>query len=233
MDRRREPWSRSAAVAVGLLLVVVGLVFLVVQWSDLRLPFDLSRLGWPLYIIVPGVVLLVAGLLTGAESGVGLATAGGIVTTVGLILAYQESTSHWASWAYAWALVAPGSVGASMLLWAALHGRGGLIRGGLSALAVGLVMFLVGFAFFEGVLSIGGDRGIAPLGRQALPAALILAGVLIIISRLWPSPRNDWAPAMPAPGDIPPATPPDPPSAAPPDPQPAADATDKSVSDGS
>jgi hypothetical protein len=226
MDRRTEPWSRSAAVAVGLLLVVVGLVFLVVQWSDLRLPFDLSRLGWPLYIIVPGVVLLVAGLLTGAESGVGLATAGGIVTTVGLILAYQESTNHWASWAYAWALVAPGSVGASMLLWAALHGRGRLIRGGLSALAVGLVMFLVGFAFFEGVLNIGGDRGIAPLGRQALPAALILAGVLIIISRLWPGPRrNDWAPAMPAPGDVPPA--------APPDPQPGAGPTDKSVSDGS
>lgn len=182
-------WSRASGIVLGLLLIVAGLVLLAVNVFGLVLPFDIDRIGWPVFVIVPGLALVVVGLITSGEAGVGLAVAGAIVATVGAILAYQSSTDHWSSWAYAWALIAPTAVGAAMFLWGLFHRRGDLVRQGFSGFAVGLVLFLVGFAFFEGVLGLGGDRGLAPLGRQALPVALIVAGVLIVLSRLWPRRR--------------------------------------------
>jgi hypothetical protein len=216
-------WSRAPTVVGGVLLIGVGVLLLAVNSFGLQLPFDFGRIGWPVFVIAPGVVLLIVGLVASGEPGVGLAVAGGIVTTVGSILAYQSATDHWSSWAYAWSLIAPTSVGASMLLWGSFHGSGSVVRQGLSGLGVGIVVFIVGFAFFEGVLNLGGTRGLAPLGRQALPIALIGAGVLVIISRLWPRPSTaapvfgGWA--MPAQPQQPPsgsAPPPGPTQPAPP-----------------
>ena len=196
MQRHAERESRLATIVIGLLLIFVGVVFLAVQSFGLQLPFDLSQIGWPIYIIAPGVVLLVVGLfLPGA--GVGLAIGGGIVTTVGTLLAYQSAYDHYASWAYAWALI-PTAFGLSMFLWGILHRRRRLARDGLGTLSVGLIMFLVGFAFFEGVLDVGEGRGFAALGRQALPFALIAAGVLVILTRVWSRPRRAWTGTWPA-----------------------------------
>jgi hypothetical protein len=192
MQNRETDWSRWAAIALGLLLIVGGLLLIAIQYFGLVLPFDLGSFGWPIWVIAPGVLILVIGVLTPAEPGAGLAIAGSIVTAVGVLLAYQYSTNHFASWAYAWALVAPGGVGVGMILWGLLHLRGGMVRSGLGTLAVGLVLFLLGFAFFEGVLHIGGERGLAPLGRQALPIALIVAGAALVLTRLWPR-RSDWS----------------------------------------
>jgi len=183
-------WSRASTVVGGLLLIAAGALLLAVNTFGLVLAFDFGRIGWPVFVIAPGVALLIVGLVASGEPGVGLTVAGGMVTTVGLILAYQSATDHWTSWAYAWTLIAPTSVGAAMLLWGTLHRRGSIVRQGLSGLGVGIVLFIVGFAFFEGVLNLGGTRGLAPLGRQALPVALIGAGVLVIISRLWPRSRT-------------------------------------------
>lgn len=182
-------WSRASTIVGGLLLIGLGAMLLAINTFGLVLPFEFSHIGWPAFVIGPGIALLVVGLIASGEAGVGLSVAGGIVTTVGLILTYQFATSHWTSWAYAWALIAPTSVGASMLLWGVLHRRGSIARQGLSGVGVGLVLFIVGFAFFEGVLNLGGGRGLAPLGRQALPVALIVAGVLVVLSRLAPRPR--------------------------------------------
>ena len=201
MQNRETGWSRWAAIALELLLIVGGGLLLAVQYYGLVLP-DLGSFGWPIWIIAPGVLILIIGLLTPAEPGAGLAIAGSIITVVGLLLAYQASASHFASWAYAWALVAPGGVGVGMILWGALHLRGGMVRSGVYTLTVGLVLFLIGFGFFEGVLHIGGERGLAPLGRQALPLALIVVGVLLVITRLWPRQRDwsgSWSRPEPAP----------------------------------
>jgi hypothetical protein len=186
--------GRLTGVVLGLLLVVVGAVLLLAQLAGLDLRIDLGRVGWPLFVIVPGVALLLAGLLMGVEGGMGLSIAGGIVATVGLLLAYQAATNHYASWAYGWALVAPGSVGAAMVLWGMLHRRAGVVRSGLGALGTGVVIFLVGYGFFEGLLNIGGQRGIAPFADQVLPLALIGAGLLIIIGRLLLPARPDAPP---------------------------------------
>jgi hypothetical protein len=199
MNDRESGWSRGATVVLGLLLVVVGALLLAVQYLGWALPFDLGQVGWPLWIVIPGAAILLIGLITPEQPGAGLAIGGSIITAVGLLLAYQSATGHYASWAYAWALVAPGAVGLGMILWGLFHLRGRMVRDGLGVLGVGLVLFLCGFAFFEGVLHIGGERGIAPLGRQALPSALIVAGVVLIITRLWPR-RDEW--------QIPPSEPP-------------------------
>ena len=204
-------WSRASAIVLGMLLIGVGVVLLAAQMLGMELPFDFGRIGWPVFVIAPGVALLIVGLLTRGEAGVGLTVAGGIVATVGLILAYQSSTEHWSSWAYAWALIAPTSVGLSMFIWGLFHRRGSLLRQGISGVAVGLALFVLGFAFLEGVLGIGGDRGLAPLGRQALPIALIAAGALILVSRLWPRRREpmppvaytEWPPPSPGPWSTP------------------------------
>lgn len=204
MQNRETDWSRWAAIALGLLFIVGGGLLLAVQYYGFVLPIDLSSFGWPIWVIAPGVIILVIGLLTPAEPGAGLAIAGSIISAVGLLLAYQYTTDHFSSWAYAWALIAPGAVGVGMILWGGLHLRGGMVRSGITTLATGLVLFLLGFAFFEGVLHIGGERGVAPLGRQALPLALIVIGVVLVITRLWRRPPRDWSgswsrPSEPAP----------------------------------
>ena len=225
-EQSHSTWSRASGVVFGILLIALGAVLLAVNTFGLVLPFDVGRLGWPIFVIAPGVVLLVIGLLINNEAGIGLSVAGSIVTMVGAILAYQSTTDHWSSWAYAWALIAPTAVGAGMLLWGIFHGRMGIIRQGLSGVGLGLVVFIIGFGFFEGVLNIGGERGLAGLARQALPVALILAGVLLVISRLIPNrdrPRRygDWAPGggpnayvmqPPAPGHMPAPAPQPPPA---------------------
>jgi len=187
-------------------LISIGAVLLAVNSFGLQLPFDIGSIGWPAFVILPGVILLVVGLVTSGDGGQGLAVAGGIVSTVGLLLAYQSATDHWASWAYAWALVAPTSVGLALTLWGALHGRGDVVGQGVTTAGIGLVLFIVGFAFFEGVLHIGDNLGLAPLGLQILPVALIVAGALIILGRVSMASRKSqpqpgqWRPSYPPPG---------------------------------
>src|SRR5450756_101835 len=118
--------SRGALV-VGALLIVFGAIALVVRVSGVEV-------GWPAWVILPGVALLIAAFAVPEPGGSGLAAAGGIVTAVGTLLAVQDATGTYASWAYAWALVAPGGVGAGLLLYGLLTRRGDIARGGLLSL---------------------------------------------------------------------------------------------------
>src|SRR5258708_10636240 len=98
-----RPMRRNSgtSAALGIVLVVVGLFALLVGVAGL----DLTTYGWPLFVIVPGPTLLVVGFL---GLGQGASIPGGIVTVLGLLLAYQSSTGDWATWTFGWALVAPG-----------------------------------------------------------------------------------------------------------------------------
>jgi hypothetical protein len=170
--------SRSSLVLGGL-LILVGIALLVAQLVGV----DLGRVGWPFFVIIPGAVVLILGLWLGGSAGEGLSVVGTMVTTVGLILLYQDRTGHWATWAYAWALVAPTSIGLGQLLFGALHGQAKLVRSGLDTLLAGLGIFIVLGLFFELVIGLSGFsvRG----GDVILPAVLIGLGLLLLIRNLF------------------------------------------------
>jgi len=171
-SQERSP-SNATNLAAGVSLVVVGILLLVGR----ILGISLGRFLWPFYIIVPGVLLFVFALTTG-DSGEGLAIAGSIVTMVGLVLLYQNTTGHWQSWAYAWALVAPTSIGLGQMVYGSLKGREHVVKSGLGLARVGGIIFVVAALFFELVIGISG------FGSIGWPVLLIGAGVLLLLRNL-------------------------------------------------
>jgi hypothetical protein len=167
------PARRSGAgIALGVVLVVVGLFYFVVQVAGI----NLETFGWPLFIIIPGLTLLIVGFIS---FGTGAAIPGGILTMVGLVLAVQNSTGYWSSWAYAWALVAPGGVGLGLFLQGLRERNQNLIRQGRSLMFIAALIFLVGFVFFESILNLSGIND-QPVVKAALPALFIVIGILLL-----------------------------------------------------
>ncbi len=171
--------SRGALV-FGALLIVVGAIALTVRVSGVEI-------GWPAWVILPGIALLIAAFAVPEPGGAGLAAMGGIVTAVGVVLAVQDASGAYASWAYAWALVAPGGVGAGLLLYGLLTRHGDVARGGLGSLATGVVLCLVGFLFFEGVLHLNGNR-FATMTDIAVPVVIMGIGSAVLVGAIIPGP---------------------------------------------
>ena len=185
-----ESGTSRGAFMVGALLIVLGAAALVVRVSGVNI-------GWPVWVILPGLALLVAAFALPEPGGSGLAAAGGIVTAVGTLLAVQDATGTYASWAYAWALVAPGGVGVGLLLYGLLTRRGDIARGGLASLITGIVLFLVGFLFFEGLLHLNGDR-FAGLTSLSVPIVIMGIGAAVLVGAIIPGPwRRRSRPSAP------------------------------------
>ena len=165
--------SQVVALVFGVALILLGLLLLAGQ----LLRIDLAHVLWPFFILVPGLALFAAALAAHGKSGEPLAIMGGIITMIGAILLVQNLTGWWASWAYAWALIAPTSIGLGMMVWGALKGFRDKAKEGMNLAGVGLVMFLVAGAFFELVIGISGFG----LGRLGLPLLLIGLGVLLVL----------------------------------------------------
>jgi len=94
-------------VVLGAILVVLGALFLAGQLAPVS--FDVGHYGWPVVVILPGLAFLAFGLFLDGASG--LVIPGSIITIAGLVLAVQNTFDLFATWAYAWALVAPGGYG--------------------------------------------------------------------------------------------------------------------------
>src|SRR3990172_380655 len=94
---------------LGALLIVIGLAFLGVQYLGW---FDEGQL-WPLFIIGPGLVLFALGLVLPNS---GMIIGGSVVTSVGALLAWQNETGRWETWAYAWALIGPTASGVGSVI---------------------------------------------------------------------------------------------------------------------
>ena len=165
--------------ALGGLLVLLGMVVLLGQAFHL----DLGRVGWPVFVIIPGLALLGLGLAAPGRLGEVLATVGGVVAMAGLVLLVQNATDRFATWAYAWTLVVLVGAGIGRWLVGVVRGRGDLAASGGWLIAAGLVAFVVSAVFFEVVIGIGG-RGYGVAGRYALAALLILAGLVLLGRRL-------------------------------------------------
>jgi hypothetical protein len=177
-DDARRRWPGGEA-ALGGLLVVLGILVLLGQALDL----ELGEVAWPLFVVVPGLGLLGLGLAAAGRLGEVLATAGGVVTMVGLVLLVQNATDRFDTWAYAWTLVFLVGPGIGRWLLGMVRGRRELAASGGGLIAVGLVGFL-GFAvLFELVVGLSGHRSGAA-GRYVLAAVLILAGLGLVGRRL-------------------------------------------------
>lgn len=176
------PRRASSSAALGVVLVVLGIFALVIALTG----YDLTQNGWPLFILVPGLTLLIAGFISfGAVATV----PGGIVTMLGVVLAVTNSTGHWAVLAYAWALVFPFGVGLGLYLQALRDRDLNGLRTGRTLLFVGFMIFLIGFVLFESILGISGRDTFGPWSKAALPVLLIVVGVILFV-RSWQRSRQ-------------------------------------------
>jgi len=164
----------GSSAALGVVLVVLGLFALLVALTG----YDLTQNGWPLFILIPGLTLLVAGFIS---FGSVATIPGGIVTMLGVVLAYTSNTGHWAVLAYAWSLVVPFGIGLGMYLQALRDRDHNGLRSGRTLLFVGFMIFLIGFVLFESILGISGRDTFGPVGKGALPALLIIVGVILFV----------------------------------------------------
>ncbi len=160
---------------IGLILIVLGVVALGGQVAGI----DLGESGWPLLVLGPGLAMLVIGVLLRGPGGVALSIVGGITTMTGVVLLYQQLTGAWASWAYAWALVAPGGVGLGMWLSGVAEGDRELTENGGRVALVGLGLFIGFGIFFEGLLGLTTGRTL--FGEPVLPVVLVVVGIAIIV----------------------------------------------------
>lgn len=172
------------ALAVGLGLIILGVLFL------LGAVFQVDVWGalWPFFIIVPGLLFFVAMVSIG-RAGAPLAVPGSIVTTVGLILFFQNVTGLWATWAYAWALIFPTSVGIGIAIAGLWSDDTRAVRGGTAMAGVGLAIFLFFAFFFEVILNLNGLRSGA-IGQVVIPIMVIGAGLVLLAIALKPRGRS-------------------------------------------
>lgn len=167
--------QRRSSLVIGILLLLVGGWFLAVQLLPGLGDWFKVEVSWPLIVIGAGLFLLLVGLLSGVPD---MAVPAAIVSGIGGLLYWQNSTGNWASWAYVWTLI-PGFVGVGVILAGLFGGRAGrAVREGGGLLVVSLVLFVV----FSAVL--GPLVGGAPLLGAYWPVVLIVLG-LWLLARPW------------------------------------------------
>jgi hypothetical protein len=167
--------TQRSTIVLGLALVILGGLALIGRF----LSIDLLGLGWPLFVLGPGLALFAAGVAVGGMGGLGLAIPGGIVSMIGVVLAFQSATGLWSTWAYAWALIAPGGVGLAFVLYGLFTGQPGLARNGIPILLTGIGLFIGFGLFFEGLLHLSGAA--LPLAEPLLAGSLIVLGVIVVL----------------------------------------------------
>ena len=174
-NRGNNQGPGATFIGLGVLLIVLGGLFFAGQ----VIGFDLGRLGWPIFVIIPGLAVSGAGLVVGGGTGERITPLGGAVAMVGLILFYQNVTDHFESWAYAWTLVFPTAIGLGQMVYGSLKRREDMAATGRRLALTGVALFLVGAFFFELVVGISGIG--FGLDRFALPLLLVILGILLLV----------------------------------------------------
>lgn len=176
--------SNMVGTLAGVILILLGIAFLMVRFIISVFDFDFGHYTWPLFIIVPGVLMFIGAFMLERQAGVTLAMFGGMVTMTGGILMIQNTFDLYATWAYAWALIAPTSIGLAKLLYGAARGMSDEVKSGLSIAGVGAVIFVVAGAFFELVIGLNGFG--LNVSWLCWPTLLIGGGIITLIVNLIP-----------------------------------------------
>jgi hypothetical protein len=163
--------STKTSLTFGIILILLGALFLVFQLFPQLGQWIKWSTGWPLIIVGVGLVFLVSAVLSGAS---GLAIPGSIIGGVGGLMWWQNMTGNWNSWAYAWALI-PGFVGVGIILNGLLSGRvRDALTGGGWLIMISLIMFFIFGSFLGGMELFG----------AYWPVLLIILGVFVLVRPL-------------------------------------------------
>jgi hypothetical protein len=165
----------TGSLVGGSLLIIFGVLALL---GKLFQNFNFWNTFWPFFIIGVGLLFFV-GMFAGGKSVSGLAIPGSIITAIGLMLFYQNLTSHWESWSYGWTVILM-AVGLGIFIMGAWGQNESQRAAGLRVLRIGLIMFIIFGAFFELIFTAG-----MPFGLRSIvfPAALILLGLYLVLTR--------------------------------------------------
>jgi hypothetical protein len=167
---RRQNWGN---LVVGLILIAIGVIFLLDQFLERRL----MDVIWPFFIVIPGLILFSVVFARGKGVTSGLAIPASILTVLGLLLFYQNITGHWESWAYAWSLIIPISLGIGLFIAGSKLDSDTQRSAGLSMIKVGVWIFVVGGVFFEMIVGISNLYYIKILW----PSIIILLGMYLVL----------------------------------------------------
>ena len=161
MDKRNR-----TTLVLGILLVLVGIYFVLVNAVPGLADLININFSWPVIVMLVGAGLLILGLLVGAPE---MAVPAFIVGGIGGILYYQNMSGNWGSWAYLWTLI-PGFSGLGILAaWLFGARAKHSVRSGLDAIGSSLVLFIIFGAIF------GAFKDLGPYW----PLLLIVAGLVI------------------------------------------------------
>jgi hypothetical protein len=175
-----ERTAGGQAIVMGVVLILIGTIYLAVELVPRLRDIDVAHYGWPVFVIVPGLVLVgVAGAVPEAN---GLCVPGGIVIMAGLVLFVQNVFNLFATATYTWALVAPGGVGVGLWLQGLVNEAPGLRATGAQAMGAGFVLFLLSALFFESIVHVSGVR-FPLLVRLLLPLLIIVVGIVVMVRR--------------------------------------------------
>jgi hypothetical protein len=159
----------------------------VIDFDFLRL--NIGVIPYALFPIVVGIAVMVLGIaLTKRPS---MTIVGVIITMLGFILWYQGSTGAYQTWAYAWALIIPTSIGLGFLLHGVVTHQPSLVSRGIHLVVIGMVLFGIGFTFFEFTINLSG-YGDSAIGRLVGPVLLIGLGLYLLLRRVNRSPGAEF-----------------------------------------
>jgi hypothetical protein len=168
--------ERRNPIIAGVILITIGAIAWAVTASDIDPSRWLGGSGWTLFILIPGLILFVGGLLSHDEPAQGLTIAGAIVMTVAAMLFVMDRTEHYEAWAYAWALI-PGAAGLGVLVHGLRTGDRERVGTALRLMGISLALLLVGAWFFETIF----QTGTVPFGLETFwPFMLVVLGVVVI-----------------------------------------------------
>ena len=171
MSSRRN----TGSLVGGSLLIIFGVLALL---GKLFQNFNFWNSFWPFFIIGVGLLFFV-GMFAGGKSVSGLAIPGSIITTIGLMLFYQNITNHWESWSYGWTVILM-AVGLGIFIMGAWGQNESQRAAGLRVLRIGLIMFIIFGAFFELIFTAGRPFSLRSI---VFPVALILLGLYLVLTR--------------------------------------------------
>jgi hypothetical protein len=179
-----ERTASGQALVMGVVLILIGVIYLALEFIPRLREIDVAHYGWPVFVIVPGVVLIgVAGAVPEAS---GLCVPGGIVIMAGLVLAVQNIFNLFATASYTWALVAPGGIGLGLWLQGLVNEESGLRVTGAQTLGAAFIIFLLSALFFETFAHVSGVR-FPLLVRLLLPILMIVVGIIVVVRRSAPT----------------------------------------------